>query len=75
MLIVLSLIVMHLKLVPCGVILISVPPALNVKSEFTPVVPLEIVDPIIVKSPSERAANDNVPDPSVFKKCPVNPSA
>ena len=34
----------------------------------------DIVDPIIVKSPSDRSANASVPEPSVFRNCPTVPS-
>ena len=33
-----------------------------------------IVDPTIVKSPKDKSANDNVPEPSVLRNCPVDPS-
>ena len=43
----------------------------NTKSALLGVV---IVDPTIVKSPRDKSANDNVPEPFVFKNCPVVPS-
>ena len=34
----------------------------------------DIVDPIMVRSPSDRSANASVPEPSVFRNCPTVPS-
>ena len=34
----------------------------------------EIVDPIMVRSPSDRSANASVPEPSVLRNCPMVPS-
>ena len=33
-----------------------------------------IVEPIIDRSPKDKSANDRVPEPSVFKNCPIVPS-
>jgi len=41
-----------------------VPPGVKVRSALLGVL---IVEPVIVRSPKERSANDNVPEPSVFK--------
>ena len=41
-----------------------VPPGVNIKSALLGVL---IVDPMIVKSPIDKSANDKVPEPSVFK--------
>ena len=49
----------------------ELPDETNVKGAFEGAA---IVAPIIDKSPIDTLANDNVPDPSVFKNCPASPS-
>ena len=49
----------------------ELPDETNVKGAFEGAA---IVAPIIDKSPIDTLANDNVPEPSVFKNCPGDPS-
>ena len=48
-----------------------VPPGVSVRSALLGAL---IVEPVIVRSPSDRSANDKVPEPSVDKNCPAFPS-